>query len=122
MSRGESRGHGERGRIEKRTATQLALLAAFVLATLVWWWEVPPSAEPKVFVPVVFAPMDAALAGVEYFENGFGSTVQRLGKALPGYDDVVVFADGTALASGMDGWIWQIDLSTAEAERWMDDK
>jgi hypothetical protein len=64
--------------------------------------------------------MDAALAGVEYLENGFGSTVQRLGKALPGYDDVVVFADGTALASGMDGWIWRIDLSSAEAERWMD--
>lgn len=39
---------------------------------------------------------------------------------LPGHDDVVFDAAGrTAYASGMDGWIWKLDLQNATAEAWV---
>lgn len=104
----------------KRAARHVALLVGLLLASFAWWWEASPSARPEIFEPVEFEPMDAALGQVQYLENGFGSTAQRLGEDLPGYDDVVVFANGTALASAMDGWIWQIDLASGKAIRWLD--
>jgi sugar lactone lactonase YvrE len=98
----------------------MALPVGSVLAALVWWWMAAPSSELEIEGPVHFAPMDPALVRVQSLENGFGSTARRIGVELPGYDDVVVFADGTALASAMDGWIWRIDLASGTAERWLD--
>ena len=87
-----------------------------VLAFSAWWWWAAPPSELEIFERVEFASMDPGLAQVQSLDNGFGSTALRMGEDLPGYDDLVVFADGGALASGMDGWIWLIDLESGRAE------
>jgi len=98
----------------------VAVLAALGVAILLWWWQAGPVSELEISGPVDFGSMDESLEGVRLLENGFGSDVRRVGEDLPGYDDVVLFSDGSALASGMDGWIWRIDLESGQAERWLD--
>lgn len=96
------------------------VLAVLLPAILVWWWQAGPASELEIAGPVEFGSIDEALEQALFLDNGFGSAVRRIGDALPGYDDVVLFADGTALASGMDGWIWRIDLESGRAEHWLD--
>ncbi|MBR31770.1 MAG: SMP-30/gluconolaconase/LRE-like region [Spirochaetaceae bacterium] len=38
---------------------------------------------------------------------------------LPGHDDIVFLNRNTAFASGMDGWIWKLDLLSGQARRWV---
>ncbi len=95
------------------------LLGLSFVAVVWWWWAAPP-AELEVSGPVEFGPIPEGLRNVGSAGDILSSTAERIGNELPGYDDVVVFGDGSALASGMDGWIWKIRLETGEAERWVD--
>ena len=113
----EVRAGGQAGRARTR---RVVLLGALALAMLAGWWQTAPPAALEIAGPVVLAPTSPRLARVELSGEVFGSAVQRTAADLPGYDDVVVLADGTALASGMDGWIWRIDLAKGRAERWLD--
>ncbi len=48
------------------------------------------------------------------------ATVRKEIPQLPGHDDLVFASDGrTAYASGMDGWIWKLDLHHGTAEAWV---
>lgn len=110
-----------RERAGGRWAGGAALLGATLLAMALWWWSSSPPKALEIAGPVVLAAqMPPRLARVELIGEAFGAAVQRTAEDLPGYDDVVVLADGDLLASGMDGWIWRIDLEKGRAEHWLD--
>ena len=90
------------------------------VALVLWWGIAAPPAELRFAGPTMLGPMPEALARVLAAEDEVGSGVRRIAETLPGYDDVVVLVDGTILASAMDGWIWRIDPSTGEANRFVD--
>lgn len=73
-------------------------------------------AEAYVMGPVPDA-VERTRAKTDYIRERMVHVVSE----LPGHDDIVLFEEsGFALATGMDGWIWKIDLSTGNADRLID--
>ena len=94
---------------------------SILLALVVLWWIVSaPPAALRFAGPTMLGPVSEDVRRVQAAPGEFGAAIQRTAGALPGYDDVVILADGTMLASAMDGWIWRIDASTGQAERFID--
>ncbi len=58
----------------------------------------------------------AVAARQDPFLNGLSTEMTD----LPGHDDLIFDApNGTGYASGMDGWIWKLDLSAGKASQWV---
>ena len=87
---------------------------------MIWWFATSPPREFRYAGVTILGPVPEELDRVRVADDAFSSGVRRTSDALPGYDDVVVLADGMILASGMDGWIWKIDEETLLAERFVD--
>ena len=64
--------------------------------------------------------MSPELTQIEMPADWLASAVRRSAHELRGYDDVVILADRSVLASGMDGWIWHIDARTRNADPFVD--
>lgn len=91
-----------------------------LIAALLWWFASAPRNELHIADAVEFGDVDPRLVELARSGDVIASTAERSGWKLPGYDDVVVLADGEVLASGMDGWIWRGDPATGEATPWID--
>jgi len=102
--------------VSKKWASLVGVVAAGVLL----WCSTAPREELAVTGPVELGAIPQELARVAMPEDWLHASVQRGAEDLPGHDDVVVLPDGTALASGMDGWIWWIDTARDRAERFVD--
>ena len=101
-------------------AKSVGLLVGVSLAISLGWWLSAPEAEIEIAGPVHFGPMDEVLVRLATSGEDLGAAIHRMGEALPGYDDVVVLADGNLLVSSMDGWIWQVLLAEGRVERWVE--
>jgi len=95
-------------------------LGIFLSLIVLWWILAAPPAELRFAGPTMLGPVPEELNRVLARDDEVGAGVRRVADALPGYDDVVLLADGTILASAMDGWIWRVDGSTGQAERFAD--
>lgn len=100
------------------------ITAASVLALIGAWWlaTTPPEyieiAPPYTqLIPDGPAEVQAATTDSDWIRN----SVETLGTDLPGYDEVVLLEEqGRALATAMDGWIWDVNLETGAASRFAD--
>ncbi len=101
-------------------AKSVGLLVGVSLAISLGWWLSAPAAEVEIAGPVHFGPMDEVLVRLATSGEDLGAAIHRMGEALPGYDDVVVLADGNLLVSSMDGWIWQVLSAEGRVERWVE--
>lgn len=92
-----------------------------ILAIATWWiWTAPPSAV-QIAGPVTLGVAPAGFDAMTRPTDWIASKLKVSAPDLPGHDDIVLL-DGNrqALATGMDGWIWRIDLEEQRAERFAD--
>jgi sugar lactone lactonase YvrE len=95
----------------------LIILAGFVL----WWIYSAPAAFIHIGKPLKLDAPSFAVTKVTSLEDVVKTTSTRIAPSLPGYDEVILFEDeGIAYATGIDGWIWKIDLSAGRASKFVD--
>lgn len=98
----------------------LAVLAAVVAG---WWIATAPADYIKIAPPyeALLAEGPSAVRAASTADDWIAGAVETRGDSLPGYDEVVPLEEqGRALATGMDGWIWTVELATGKAERLVD--
>ncbi|GBF38833.1 SMP-30/gluconolactonase/LRE family protein [Leptospira johnsonii] len=62
----------------------------------------------------------SSILEVQDKQDPFSNDLKVEMKDLPGHDDLVFDrAKGFGYASGMDGWIWRLNLRTGKAEQWV---
>ncbi len=98
------------------------LIAAIpVIAFALWWRAAAPPAEVVVGPPLHLGMPPNAFHAVHVGSKAVLGSLEHLDSELPGHDDIVLLADGRhGLATGMDGWIWKVDLESGAAERFAD--
>lgn len=97
-----------------------AVLAVAVLLGL-WWVASGPAAHHTIAPPYAMTAPPAAVQAVRPARDDIAYTVTRTAFELPGYDDVVLQEErGRAFATGVDGAIWKIDLTTGTAAPLLD--
>ncbi len=71
--------------------------------------------------PRTFAPVPESIRSVLAANDSLKSSLLVEMPELPGHDDLIFDeARGVAFASGMDGWIWKLDLRSKKAARWLE--
>jgi hypothetical protein len=94
------------------------VLAALAAA---WWWASAPPAHLVVGPPYEIGPPPSAVERVRSPRDDIGIDATRTAFELPGYDDVVVQEEQQrAIATGVDGFMWIVDLATGHARHLLD--
>jgi len=100
---------------------RLRAVLAVTACLALWWVATGPAAHHTIPLPYVMTAPPAAVLAVRPERDDIAYTVTRTAFELPGYDDVVLQEDrGRAFATGVDGAIWQIDLTTGKAKPLLD--
>ncbi len=95
-------------------------LSALVLAALVWWIAAAPPADVKIGPAYQMGPVPASIESARAQGDPLRSA-EHITADIPGFDEILIRKDGrTAFATGMDGWIYRIDLQKNSAERFVD--
>ena len=95
------------------------LLVAVVFG--VWWVVSAPPAHLVIAPPYVIGEVPASIVAVTAQGDPIGEGMITVAEEIGGYDDVLLQEHlGRAFVTARDGWIWQIDLDTGEAERVVD--
>lgn len=67
-----------------------------------------------------FGETDPNILKVESKSDPFSEDLKTTMEDLPGHDDLIFDPiRGVGYASGMDGWIWELDRKTGKASRWI---
>ncbi|MEI1279765.1 SMP-30/gluconolactonase/LRE family protein [Leptospira venezuelensis] len=74
----------------------------------------------KIGEPYKLGEVPSSISEVQDKQDPFLSGLKVEMKDLPGHDDLLFDrAKGFGYASGMDGWVWRLDLKTDKAEQWI---
>jgi sugar lactone lactonase YvrE len=100
------------------------LAAGFTLllvASFVWWIATTPPRYLEIAPRYVMGPVPEGIGYVTAEGDPIGDSLETIAPNLPGYDDVVLQEElGRAFVTARDGWIWQVDLESGEAEPYVD--
>lgn len=107
--------------LKKSLLAFAALLALLAVLIGFWWARTAPPDHLKIGPPYVIGPVAPEILAVKAEGDPIGDTIETDGPAVRGYDDVVLQAErGKAYVTAMDGWIWEVDLASGEAVRFVD--
>lgn len=106
----------------KRLALGFVVLAvAAVLGFVAWWISSTPPDHLTLAKPYEMGPVPASILAVQASGDPIGLELETMAPSIAGYDDVVIFEErGRAYVTAQDGWIWEVNLETGEAERFVD--
>lgn len=96
------------------------LVIVIVILGAAWILTAPPD---YLSIAPPYRMGDAPQSILQVMAEGdpIGDQMQTIARAVHGYDDLVLQEHlHRAFATGRDGWIWQIDLETGDAERLLD--
>jgi len=98
--------------------TKIILILIVLIAT--WWIMAAPPKDITIAEAHIFGEVPTAILALQEVNGDYLKTQQTTATDLPGHDDVV-FHDSLqcAFVSGMDSWIWKIDLTTNKAEKFV---
>lgn len=92
-------------------------LAVFLSVFAAWWIYSAPPAYLIPAPPHQFGPVPEALLAVKTSDDHIAQHAHRAANGLPAHDEIVLQEHlGRAFVTGMDRWIWQVDLASGKAE------
>ncbi|MFT4572580.1 MAG: sugar lactone lactonase YvrE [Hyphomicrobiaceae bacterium] len=107
--------------MSRATTIMVVAFLAFVAFVAGWWWLASPPPQVQIAPSFILEKPAADFDRVAAAPDWLTTNLVRTDNGLPGHDDVVLLDDQRhALVTGMDGWIWHVDLETNKAERFAD--
>lgn len=98
-----------------------AALAVLMAAIGLWWASSAPPDHLVIAPPYAMGPVPESILEAEDSGDPIGVEIETFAPSIAGYDDVVVMEErGRAYVTAQDGWIWEVNLETGEAERFVD--
>jgi hypothetical protein len=100
---------------------RLVVLALVAVGVVACWLSTQPPPYLSVAPAYDMGPPPAAVRAVQTGDDRLAAAVTRTALTLPGHDDIVLQEDHhRAFVSGIDGWIWKVDLAAGTASRFAD--
>jgi len=105
----------------RKKHTGWIVVGIIVIAFAVWWVAAAPPDYIKVSPKYVMGKIPQSIVKVTDKNDILATRMTIEVPELPGHDDLIFQKEkGRAFATGMDGWIWKIDLKTMKAEKFVD--